>query len=89
MRFPAFRVKGAVYLKVTSRPPIFLWKGVGFDPSDVKYILQSGVSEKKKYDLNKTYKIPKIFYKEEVRENSLYQYCMNFFFFKLSACCFV
>lgn len=44
MRFPAFRVKGAVYLKVTSRPPIFLWKGVGFDPSDVKYILQSGVS---------------------------------------------
>lgn len=30
--------------------------------------------------LNKTYKIPKIFYKEEVRENSLYLYCMNFFF---------
>lgn len=24
VRFPAFRVKGAVYLKVTSRPPIFL-----------------------------------------------------------------
>lgn len=47
VRFPALRVKGAVYLKVTSRPPIFLWKGDGFDPSDVKYILQSGVSEKK------------------------------------------
>lgn len=81
VRFPAFRVKGAVYLKVTSRPPIFLWKGVGFDPSDVKYILQSGVSEKKKsMILNKTYKIPKIFYKEEVGENSSYRYCMNFFF---------
>lgn len=30
--------------------------------------------------LNKTYKIPKIFYKEEVGENSSYRYCMNFFF---------
>ena len=42
--FPLFRLKGAMYLNVTSRPPIFLWKGVGFEPSVVKNSLQFGAS---------------------------------------------
>lgn len=82
VRFPAFRVKGAVYLKVTSRPPIFLWKGDGFDPSDVKYILQSGVSEKKNENsdfLIKHTKFLKPFIKKK-REKILNTSCIEFFF---------
>ena len=50
--FPHFRLKGAMYLNVTSRPPIFLWNGVGLEPSVVKNSLQFGASATHTFENN-------------------------------------